>query len=219
LPVSRLGLFPFAAGALLLAAAWSPVAAALAPGPFAAHMARHLLVVAVAAPLLAVGFARAAPRFAARAAELCPPVAASAVELVAVWAWHAPALHRAARQSGAALLAEQATFLTAGLLLWGTAFARLPDGRLARGPGGILALLLTATHMTLLGALIALSPRALFAHDGHDHLPTGAVPPPPVADQELGGVLMLAVGGTAYLAGGLLLLAELLRPPQRSAAG
>jgi putative membrane protein len=177
-------------------------------------------MVAVAAPLLAVGFARAAPRFAARAAELCPPVAASAVELVAVWAWHAPALHRAAWQGGAALLAEQATFLAAGLLLWGTAFARLPDGRLARGPGGILALLLTATHMTLLGALIALSPRALFACDGHGHPPAGAaVPLPPVADQELGGVLMLAVGGAAYLAGGLLLLAELLRPPQRSAAG
>jgi putative membrane protein len=214
--VSRASLLLPAAGALALAAAWSPLAAAIAPGPFAAHMAGHLLVVAVAAPLLAVGLARAGPCLATRAAEICPPVAASAVELVAVWAWHAPALHQAARQGGAALVAEQATFLAAGLLLWGTAFARLPDGRLAHAPGGILALLLTATHMTLLGALIALSPRALFVHD---HAPADAAPLPPVADQELGGVLMLAVGGAAYLAGGLVLLAELLRPPQRSAAG
>jgi putative membrane protein len=211
--VSRAALLLAAAGALALAAAWSPLAEAIAPGPFAAHMARHLLVVAVAAPLLAVGLARAAPRLATRTADLCPPVAASAVELVAVWAWHAPALHQAARQHGAALLAEQATFLAAGLLLWGTAFARLPDGRLAHAPGGILALLLTATHMTLLGALIALSPRTLFVHHHTD-----VATLPPLADQELGGVLMLAVGGAAYLGGGLVLLAELLRPPQGSAA-
>jgi putative membrane protein len=214
--VSRAALLLPAAGALVLVVAWSPVAGAIAPGPFAAHMARHLLVVAVAAPLLAVGLARAAPLLAVRAGELCPPVAASAVELVAVWAWHAPALHQAARQSSAVLLVEQATFLAAGLLLWGTAFARLPDGRLARAPGGILALLLTATHMTLLGALIALSPRALFAHHGQPPAEPAALPP--LADQELGGVLMLAVGGAAYLGGGLLLLAELLRPPQGSAA-
>jgi putative membrane protein len=211
--VSRAALLLPAAGALALAAAWSPLAAAIAPGPFAAHMARHLLVVAVAAPLLAVGLAHAAPRLATRTADLCPPVAASAVEFVAVWAWHAPALHHLARQHGAALLAEQATFLAAGLLLWGTAFARLPDGRLAHAPGGILALLLTATHMTLLGALVALSPRALFVHH---HTDVAALPP--LADQELGGVLMLAVGGAAYLGGGLVLLAELLRPPQGSAA-
>jgi putative membrane protein len=214
--VSRAALLLPAAGALVLVVAWSPVVGAIAPGPFAAHMARHLLVVAVAAPLLVVGLARAAPLLAVRAGELCPPVAASAVELVAVWAWHAPALHQLARQHGAALLAEQASFLAVGLLLWGTAFARFPDGRLARAPGGILALLLTATHMTLLGALIALSPRALFVHD-HDPA-GGAAPLPPLADQELGGVLMLAIGGAAYLAGGLALLAELLRPPQRSAA-
>jgi putative membrane protein len=205
-----------AAGALALAAAWSPLAGAIAPGPFAAHMARHLLVVAVAAPLLAVGLARAVPRLAARAAEICPPVAASAVELVAVWAWHAPALHHLARQHGVALLAEQASFLAAGLLLWGTALARLPDGRLAHAPGGIMALLMTATHMTLLGALIALSPRALFSHHGQPTADPAALPP--LADQELGGVLMLAVGGAAYLGGGLLLLAELLRAPQGSAA-
>jgi putative membrane protein len=217
--VSRAALLSLAAGALVLVAAWSPLAAATAPGSFAAHMARHLLLVAVAAPLLAVGLARAAPRLVARAGDLCPPVAASAVELVAVWVWHAPALHQAARQHGAALFAEQATFLAAALLLWGTALARLPDGRLARGPGGILALLLTATHMTLLGALIALSPRALFAHHHDHHPPAGTAPLPPMADQELGGVLMLAAGGVAYLGGGLLLLAELLRPPQRSAAG
>jgi putative membrane protein len=159
-------------------------------------MARHLLLVAVAAPLLALALARHAPGLAAAVAARCPPIAASAVELVAVWGWHAPALHAAARHGGPMLVLEQATFLLAGLLLWITAYARRLQG--------ILALLVTAMHMTLLGVLLALSPRLLF-----DHHPAGASLAP-LADQELGGVLMLVVGGLAYLAGGLGLLAGLL---------
>lgn len=199
-----------AGGVAALAAAWSPLTGALMPGPFSAHMAGHMLLVAVAAPLLAAACARAVPGLTTRMAGLCPPVPASLVELLLVWGWHAPALHRAARAGGAALLvAEQASFLVAGLWLWATALARDAQGRLARGPEGILALLLTATHMTLLGVLLALAPRTLFAHDhGAD---TAALAP--LADQELGGVVMLVVGGIAYLAGGLLLLAELLRAP------
>jgi putative membrane protein len=193
-------------GLVALAAAWVPLPAALAPGPFAAHMAGHMLLVAVAAPLLAAALARGAGHLTRRMAALCPPVPASLLELLLVWGWHAPALHRAARAGGVAHLAEQAAFLLAGFWLWATALARDAAGRPARGPEGILALLLTATHMTLLGVLLALAPRALFAH-GH----TPPADPVLLADQELGGIIMLTVGGIAYLAGGLSLLAELLR--------
>jgi putative membrane protein len=191
-------------GLAALAAAWSPLAAALAPGPFAAHMAGHMLLVAVAAPLLAAALARVAPLLTLRMAAWCPPVPASLLELVLVWAWHAPLLHRAARAGSAAWLVEQPAFLLAAFWLWATAFARDAAGRLARGPEGILALLLTATHMTLLGVLLALAPRTLFAYD-HASLP----------DQEVGGVIMLTMGGIAYLVGGLVLLAELLRAPPK----
>ncbi len=203
--MTRGGLALAAGGAALALAAWSPLPALLAPGPFAAHMAGHMLLVAAAVPLLAAGLARAAPAAVAAFAGRCPPVAASAVELVLVWGWHAPALHRAAR-GGPALAAEQASFLLAGLALWAGCLARAPDGRLARGPEGVFALLLTATHMTLLGVLLALSPRPLLGHHGHNAAA-------PLADQELGGVVMLVAGGAAYLAGGLALLAELLAAP------
>ena len=63
-----------------------------------------------------------------------------------------------------------------------------------------MALLLTAGHMTLLGVLLALSPRHLFGIGPITH------------DQELGGVLMLAIGGAAYLVGRLMLLAYLPKP-------
>jgi putative membrane protein len=193
-------------GAVALALAWSPLPGALMQGTFAAHMAGHMLLVAVSAPLIAAALARTLPDLSMRLAAICPPVPASLVELFLVWGWHAPLLHRAARGGGAALVAEQASFLAAGLWLWTTALARDARGRLARGPEGILALLLTATHMTLLGVLLALAPRALF---DHDHGLDAALSP--LADQELGGVVMLTVGGVAYLAGGLILLGELLR--------
>ncbi len=65
-------------------------------------------------------------------------------------------------------------------------------------------------HMTLLGVLVALSPRVLYAHGG------GAEA---LADQALGGVIMIA-GGAAYLAGGLFLVQLLLRARAvRPAAG
>ncbi|MEK0084899.1 cytochrome c oxidase assembly protein [Benzoatithermus flavus] len=198
-------------GLAALAAAWMPLVDTLLPGPFTAHMASHMLVVAVAAPLLAAALARTIPRLGLRLAAWCPPVPASLLELLVVWGWHAPALHEAARMDGAVRLAEQASFFVAGFWLWATTLARDPSGRLARGPEGILALLLTATHMTLLGVLLALAPRPLFAHDHGS--PAGPVL---LADQELGGVVMLTMGGIAYLAGGLVLLAELLRaPPER----
>lgn len=193
-----------------VAAAWSPLLAALAPGEFSAHMAGHMLLVAVAAPLLAASAARIVPELTTRMASICPPVPASLVELLLVWGWHAPVLHRAARAGGLALVTEQAAFLLAGFWLWATALARDADGRLARGPEGILALLLTATHMTLLGVLLALAPRSLFTHGGH-------ADPAALADQELGGIVMLVVGGAAYLAGGLFLLARLLQAPPRAA--
>lgn len=73
---------------------------------------------------------------------------------------------------------------------------------------GVLALLFTSMHMTLLGALLGLSPRPLFHHNQAEITALGLNP---LEDQHVGGIIMLAVGGLAYLAGGLALVARLLR--------
>jgi putative membrane protein len=70
---------------------------------------------------------------------------------------------------------------------------------------------LTSMHMTLLGALLALTPRALYAGHGSAGSGIGAV-----EDQHLGGAIMLIVGGVSYLAGALVLMGEWLRAPGRS---
>jgi putative membrane protein len=189
----------------VLALLWLGPIPDLAGHSFAAHMTMHIGVVAVAAPLLALSMAgtvadpvRAVPR-------LLAPIPASMIELVIVWAWHVPALHRAARHEPDAFVLEQATFVVTGVLLWIAAIGGDREQRRLRAGGGIVALLFTSMHMTLLGALFALATRPLF-----QHMPSAAGLSP-LADQQLGGVIMLLVGGASYLVGGLWLMAEALR--------
>jgi putative membrane protein len=194
-----------AAGLLALGLVWLAPVARVIPGPFSTHMTIHMTVVALAAPLLAIGLAggrldpvRVAPR-------LFAPIPASIAELAAVWIWHAPALHHLARHSTAAFAAEQTTFLAAGLFVWLSCVG--PDARGHRTGLGVVALLLTSMHMTLLGALLALAGRPLYA--GAHPASIGALTP--LQDQHLAGAIMLLAGGASYLAGGLGLAAGLLR--------
>ena len=231
------------AGCIALAGAWGGPLPRMAGSSFSAHMTLHMAIVAVASPLLALGMSDT--RFdpvKTRWAWLFAPVPASVIELIIVWAWHAPALHHAARHSSLGFFVEQSSFLIAGLWVWLSAFGgaarqaiRRPnpmrsedtaDGVDAQGLGhvqraadersmivqrrgaGVLGLLLTSMHMTFLGALLALSPRLLFQH----HSGLGGLSP--LADQHLGGAIMLVVGGIAYLAGGLWLTADVIRLKQ-----
>lgn len=190
----------------VLGLAWSGPLPALARHSFAAHMTMHIAIVAVAAPLLALAIAgtradpvRALPRAVA-------PIPASMIELVVVWSWHAPALHLVARQQTGAFVLEQASFIVAGVLLWIAVVGGDREQRRLRAGAGVVALLFTSMHMTLLGALFALATRPLL-----QHAPSSLAGSSPVADQHLGGVIMLLVGGASYLAGGLWLTATTLR--------
>jgi putative membrane protein len=207
--------WPAAAGVLLLALLWLGPLPVRAEGSFAAHMVMHMGVVALAAPLLAIGVARLFPDGVGR---LPPAVAivASFAEFAAVWAWHAPALHDAARAQPTMFVLEQASFLSVGLLVWTSAIGAAGSSRPAARAAGIGALLVTSMHMTLLGGLLLFAPRPLYACAA---LCTPSAMLTPLADQQLGGAIMLAVGGSAYLTGGLVLLASILREPKPSVGG
>ena len=201
-----------AAALSALALMWLTPLPAFLPGPFSAHMAVHMSVVAFAAPLLALAIGGSALDPLRRLPAPLLAVPASLIELIVVWGWHAPALHRLARATGAGFAAEQATFLTSALFVWLCACATEPKVGAAVSTGGsayergaspgagVLALLLTSMHMTLLGALLALAPRPLYHHGASTAL----------ADQHLGGALMLSIGGVVYLTGGLWLAGKLL---------
>lgn len=180
-----------AMGAAICLAAWFAPVAETGPGHFSAHMLRHMSVVAIAALLLALGL----PGLAARMPS--SPLLAALVEFLVVWGWHLPVLHDAAREFSAVFAAEQASFLAAGFLVWASV---LQPSRQLAGAGGLL---LTSMHMTLLGALLILSPRPLYELHGS----TASA----LADQQLGGMVMLGIGTPVYLIAGLALVGAVLR--------
>jgi putative membrane protein len=196
---------PLTLGLVVLGAAWASPLPEIARQSFSAHMAMHMAVVALAAPLLTLALSGSKLDPVCARPRLFAPIPASIIELVVVWAWHTPALHHAARHETWALVLEQGSFLAAGLLLWMAAFGGRREQLRSRGGAGIAGLLFTSMHMTLLGALFVLSTRPLYAHI--PNVPGGLSP---LADQHLGGVIMLLVGGTSYLVGGLSLTARLL---------
>ncbi|WP_027159941.1 cytochrome c oxidase assembly protein [Methylobacter luteus] len=195
----------FAAGVAVLAAAWGVAASGHG---MTAHMAAHMAAVAVAAPLMALGLAGTRADPASRWPLAVAPLPMSLIELLVVWGWHLPAARAFAAGSAAGLALEQAMFLAAGLLLWSACLGTRDAGNSERRAAGIIALLLTTMHMTLLGTLITLAPRTLFGTTGFTCLGTTLSP---IVDQQLGGVIMLLAGAGSYLSGGLALLFRLLR--------
>jgi putative membrane protein len=203
------------AGIAVLGAAWLVPWHALLPGPFTAHMTMHMAVVAIAAPLIALGLSGSARDPVRAWPALFPPIPLSMLELVVVWAWHAPLLHTFARHTTLGLVLEQGSFFACGTAVWLSALGGKQHERAGRAALGVVALLLTSMHVTLLGALLALPSRVLYAAHGHHASSTRLTP---LEDQQLGGAIMLTVGGLVYLAGGVALMAKLLRARESSRA-
>ncbi|MDF2780519.1 MAG: cytochrome c oxidase assembly protein [Geminicoccaceae bacterium] len=211
--------------AALFGALVTPLDAA-AEVSFALHMAQHMLLIVVAAPLLALGnvgvvmlsglpgrlrtslgrVIASRPLRRLRGWLLALPVT-TALHGVVVWLWHAPALYEAALADPLVHYLEHLTMLGSGVLFWWsvtTAWWRAPLGH----GGGVGALFLTMLHSGMLGILITLAPVPLYASYA-TAAPLGSLSP--LEDQQVAGIVMLA-GGFAYLAAGLVLLASWLNP-------
>jgi putative membrane protein len=217
-------------GMSALGFAWLGPVPRLSHEAFFGHMVMHMLNVAVAAPFLSLAIAASKWDPANRFPKLFAPITASVAELIVVWAWHAPAAHHFARHTTIGVCAEQSMFLLAGIWVWLSAFGGQRTGRNqpipaefttedenppnqnlvseqlgSRTGAGIVGLLMTSMHMTLLGALLALSPRLLYQRH---HSLAGMTA---LEDQQLGGAVMIVAGGIAYTTGGLFLAFRLLK--------
>lgn len=193
-------------GLAILALAWAGPLPGMVPGSFVAHMSLHMAVVGIGVPILAAGIAPAIAGHPFMRSQLALPVAISLLDFVVVWGWHTPALHHASRTDAWALGFEQLSFAVVSLAVWVLALASTVETRRSAALAGALSLFFTSMHMTLLGALISLAPRSIYG----EHLHHGATMSP-VVEQQLGGVIMLAIGGVIYLLGGLILMARVLR--------
>jgi putative membrane protein len=175
--------WPAIPGLAVLALAWGAPLMRWTGAEFPAHMVQHMAIVAIAAPLLVLGFPELARRLS------IGPLAGTVFEFLVVWGWHLPVLYGFAFWRTGGLVLEQGMFLAAGLAVWsGALHARHP----LAGAG---AMLLTFMHMTLLGALLTLAGRDVYAEI------CGRAPD--IGAQQWGGLVMLIIGTPAYLLAGL----------------
>lgn len=202
--------WPLPLGCLVLAALWLGPLPEMSRIAFSPHMILHLGLVGLAAPLVAIGLVRAnlLPR---SGVTLGWGATASLLEFVIVWGWHTPGLHELAARQTPYFVVQQTSFLVAGIAVWGVSFADRSRG--AAG-AGLLAMLTTFMHMTMLGILLTMAPVPLYPDD----ICRGAFGFDPLEDQQFGGVLMTVAGGLPYLAGGAVLAWRLVAGGHREEA-
>lgn len=170
------------AGVAVLAVAFVSPLCALSAALFSARVVHHVLLVAVAAPLLA----RAVGPRTAR-----PPLLAFMAMTSVLWLWHLPAAYDLALGNKAVYWLMQASLLAPAVLFWAAVLDR------AQPPGvALLAVLGGYVQMALLGALLTFAPHGLYAIHATAPLAFGLSP---LADQQLGGLIMWVPAGLPFL--------------------
>lgn len=214
-PWWRTALFGLGLAALVAALA-SPIDA-IALELFSVHMVQHMLLLAVAAPLLLAGapvrpllrglplaLRRTVVRALARNTAfrglvhlLRQPLVAAALYVVGLYAWHIPALYGAAVDDPAVHVLEHTWFLGSALIFWSVVIDPVPFRATLPYAARIPFLLLVgAAQNTILGGLLAFSDRLYYAHYATT---TAAYGLDPVTDQRLGGAIMWVPGDLIFL--------------------
>lgn len=204
----------FGAGWLVLAAALAGPLERAAGESLAAHMLQHMLLLAVAPPLLLLGrplptMQRGLPRPLQRRTgpglawlyrdAAAPGLLAFLVHGAVIWLWHLPGPYQAAVQNLMLHHLEHLLFLVTALWFWWTL---VMPARHGQGRFGVAALwaALTMMHTGFLGALLTFAPRPLYP--GH---PGGFAGFGVLEDQQLAGLLMWVPGSVAYATAALIL--------------
>ena len=170
---------------------------------FSAHMAQHMLLTAVAAPLLLLGLPDwmlqpflKHPRIKRTLAFLTYPIFAFLIFNLNFLIWHFPTFYEATLENEIIHFIEHMLFLVTALLFWWPIFS--PSSELPRlsYPYQVLYLFLAAVPSTILGALIIFSPTILY--ETYLNAPRITILDP-MTDQQIAGVLMAMVESMIYL--------------------
>ena len=225
----------YAGGIGALAVALLSPLDALGSALLSAHMAQHLLLIVVAAPLLVLGqpalallwalpgasspavWGVVAPAAVLRGvwAALTLPLVAWLLHTAALWAWHAPPLYQAALDLPALHGVEHLSFLGTACCSGGRCWRPARPARRPRDPRrtayglGALSIFALTLQSGLLGALMTFAPSPWYPAYAGRTVPWGLAP---LEDQQLAGILMWVPGGMIYAAVALGLLAVWIRP-------
>jgi cytochrome c oxidase assembly factor CtaG len=162
-----------AGAAAVIAGVLLPPLAVMGQQLFAAHMAQHLLLITLAAPLAVLGGVRIR----------LSPIAAWALFVGIFLFWHWPAAFQWAAGVWAGQMLEFASILLAAMAFWSVA---LGEGPLNDGARALYVM--TAAIVTdLPGVVMLFAPRAICVMPGEN---ASAFHLTPLADQQLAGILM-----------------------------
>lgn len=219
--------FAVALGAIgvALVSPLEPLSSALA----SAHMAQHLLLLVVAAPLLAFsapssrllrgsplalrrGLAGGRRALGLRTRSLRPfthPGVVWLVHVAALWTWHAAALYDAALSSPVLHVTEHLLFLVTGVAFWRVVVSSRAAARVSPGLG-ILLVFAMGMQSVFLSLLLTFATTPFYAGYAGTTAAWGLTR---LADQQLAGVVMWVPTGFVSLGVALLLLRAWLGEP------
>jgi len=214
----------FIAGMLLLAIALLSPLEGLSKPLLSAHMVQHILLIAVAPPLLVLGKPEVAWLWAlpvswrrgmarhrgmrSGLSLLSPcarPIPAALIHMATLWVWHSPALFDAALASDRLHWLEHVLFFGTALLFW-RAVIKAHSGREAAA-AALIACFVTLLQSGLLSALLSFARETLY------HTPaTADWGLTALEDQQLAGAIMSLPMCAIYLGSGLIMALRLLMP-------
>lgn len=173
-----------AAGWAIAAAALISPLCALSVSLFTARVAQHMILLLAAAPLIASSL----PRW--RSIERPSFLWSATIAFFALlWFWHMPAPYAATFRAPAIYWAMHVSLFGSGVLLWAALLRQHSAQALAAG-------LVTSIQMGMLGAVICLASWPMYAPH---YATTQAWGLTPLADQQMGGVVMWVPGCLIFL--------------------
>ncbi|MFC4171325.1 cytochrome c oxidase assembly protein [Microvirga sp. GCM10011540] len=174
-----------ALGVAALALAFVSPLCALSASLFSARVVHHVLLVAVAAPLIASAWPAREPR---------PAAAPFLISTAVLWAWHLPSAYDLALSWVPAYWIMQLSLIVTAIVFWRTILQPRQNGGYA-----LLMILGGYMQMAFLGALLTFAPASLYAIHAVAPFDWGFSP---LNDQQLGGLIMWVPAGLPYLAWG-----------------
>lgn len=213
----------FLLGVLAMGAALIWPLDALGDSLFSAHMAQHIVLMGIAAPLLVLGkpaatIMRALPRGWQRSLALIGSSgtwrrvwawmttisAAAALQVLVFLFWHAPQAIAVSLRNDPVHWVMHGTIFGCALLFW-AALVRRQKQSLG---SGLVSLLVMFKVSLISGALLAFAPVAFYSSYGTRPMAWGFSL---LEDQQLAGLLMMTVGSMMYAVAAIILLGVWLR--------
>lgn len=160
-------------------------------GALSSHMAAHIALMNVVAPIVAIAVVG---RVAPFSSTVFWSIAIAQVGVL--WFWHLPAVAAAATSHASGTLLMHGSLLAIASLFW-IGVLQMRGGRRWQT---ILGLIITGKLSCLLAALLIFSPR--FLYTTHNHSTT-------MDDQQLAGLLMITACPVSYVLAGIMIAASM----------